>query len=78
MSDLPKLKITSWRCGYQYVELCDFEKAREFLNFDSSHLITVEGQVLSCYDELVRLATQEPYQDREFLEVELLPLLGGG
>lgn len=78
MPELPKLKVTTWSCGYQHEEIRDFEQAREFLNFDSTYLVTVEGQVLFCYDQLIRLAAQDCYKDKEFLEVVLLPLLGGG
>ncbi len=78
MPELPKLKVTTWSCGYQHEEIRDLEKAREFLNFDPTFVVTVEGKVLSCYDELVRLAAQDSYKDKEFLEVVLLPLLGGG
>ncbi len=78
MPELPKLKVTTWRCGYRCEEIRDLEKAREFLNFDPTFVVTVEGKVLSGYDELVRLAAQDSYKDKEFLEVVLLPLLGGG
>ena len=77
-SEPPKLKITNWHNGYQQIEIRDFEEAKDFLNFDPTFLVTVEGQVLSCYDELVRLATQDIYKDKDCLEVVLLPLLGGG
>ncbi len=75
---MPKLRVTSWHRGYQSEEIRDFEEAKDFLTFDSNFVVTVEGQVLSCYDELVRLAAQDSYKDKEFLEVTLLPLLGGG
>ena len=39
----------------------------------------VEGILVMSYDELVRLASQDDYQDNEFLEVELLltSIVGG-
>ncbi len=78
MPELPKLKVTTWSCGYQCEEIRDFEQAKDFLNFDSTSLVTVEGQVLSCYDQLIRLAAQDCYKDKELLNVVLLPLLNGG
>jgi len=78
MSELPKLKVTTWHRGYQCEDICDLEQAKDFLNFDSTYQVTVEGQVLSCYDQLVRLVAQDFYKDKEFIEVVLLPLIGGG
>lgn len=78
MSRLPKLKVTTWDCGYQCEEIRDFEQAKDFLNFDAAYVVRVEGQIVSCYDQLVRLAAQDWYKDKEFLEVTILPLIGGG
>lgn len=78
MSQLPRLKVKTWPYGYLKEEIRDFEQAKEFLNFDSTLLVTVEGQVLVYYDELVRLAAQDDYKDKEFLKVEIVPLMAGG
>jgi len=78
MSKLPKLKVTDWSNGYPDEEIRDFEQAKDFLNLDPTLLVTVEGEVLVSYNELIRLASQERYQGKEFLEVELVPLVGGG
>ena len=39
----------------------------------------VEGSLVRSYEELVQLASQDDYQDKEFLEVELLltSIVGG-
>jgi len=39
----------------------------------------VEGSLVMSYEELVQLASQDDYQDKEFLEVELLltSIVGG-
>lgn len=39
----------------------------------------VEGRLVRSYEELVRLAAQDDYRDRELLEVELLltSIVGG-
>ena len=78
MSELPKLRIKTWSCGYEYEEIRDFEEAGEFLNYNSDTMISVEGKLLSCYDELVRLASSESFRNKEFLEVVILPLMSGG
>ena len=42
-------------------------------------IIVAEGQVIKSYEELVQLATQDSYKDKEFLEVWLLAVeIGGG
>ena len=37
-------------------------------------LVMVEGNLVRSYEELVQLASQDEYRDRELLEVELLPM----
>jgi hypothetical protein len=41
-------------------------------------MILVDGQRLRSYDELVRLAAQEKYQNQEFIEVVAILLIAGG
>ena len=76
MPKLPKLKV---RLQFEHAaaEVCDFEQARE--RFDSPGVVVlVEGQVVSSYGELLQIAAQERYKDKEFLEMLLVPILGGG
>ena len=41
-------------------------------------MIVVEGQLVNSFDDLVELAKQERHRGKEFLEVEIQPLLAGG
>ncbi len=76
MAKLPKLKVKGlgWNVGE---EIRDLEQARHF-PFRHSVVITVEGQVVRSYEDLLQLIDQERYKDKEFLEVMFLPILGGG
>lgn len=79
MSKLPKLKVKRplWY-GYPVEEIRDFEQAQYFL-FSRGTFVVVEGQVVYCYDELVQLAAQDSYKDKEFLEVNLrYDMISGG
>lgn len=78
MSKLPKLKVTNWAYGSPDESIREFEAARDFLNLDPTLLVTVEGEVLVSYNELVRLASKERHRGKAFLNVELVPLVGGG
>ena len=75
MSRLPKLKI-KLPLGYPSEDVCDLEQAKYRLNFDAG-IFLVEGQRVHSYDELVQLATQDKYKNKEFLEIELLLIEGG-
>ena len=81
MSKLPKLEIRK-PAGYPNVEILDFEQAREYLellwSYGSAVVVTVEGQMLDSYEKLVELANQDCYKDREFLKVDVWPIVGGG
>jgi len=80
MSKSPKLKIKKHFGGSRLEEkICDFEQAQYLLlNWWDSVIVAVEGQVIHSYEELVQLATQDCYKDKEFLEVGLYPQAGGG
>ena len=76
MPKLPKLKILQpyWDVPE---EIRDFE-AGKYLPFCGHLYIVVEGEVISSYDELVQLAAEDRYKDKEFLEVRLLGITSGG
>lgn len=85
MSDLPKLKIKKHFGGGPAEEkICAFGQARDCLGgyFPSQHwagvLVAVDGQLIHSYEELLQLATQEDYKNREFIEVGIYPQAGGG
>lgn len=77
MSKLPKLRVNWPVGGYPSEDIRDFEQAKYF-PFGGQVFILVEGQLINSYEELVQLATQECYQDKEFLEVLLAEPIGGG
>ena len=79
MAKFPKLKIKR-PFGYPSEEIRDFEQAQYFLfSYAATATPVAEGEVVSSYEELVKLANRDCYRDREFLEVMLLPtdLIGG-
>jgi len=77
MSGLPKLKVKWWG---RWEGIIDFDQSKSFLPFGRPYpvSIVVEGQSISSYDELVQLANQDRYKDKEFLEVAVIMLVGGG
>ena len=78
MSRLPKLRLKK-PFGYPFEEIRDFEQAQYFLfSYGASAVVMVEGQVINSYEELVQLATQDCYKDKESLEVVLLPAVVDG
>ncbi len=78
MPKLPKLKVSTIRELQPVEEVLDLEQAK-YLVFANA-IILVEGHRIISYEELVQLAAQERYRNREFLEVDLLPIevAGGG
>ncbi len=76
MSNLPKLKVIQpfWDTPE---EIRDFEQGK-YLPYCAHILIVVEGQVISSYEELLKLAAEEQSKDKEFLEVKFLEIPVGG
>jgi hypothetical protein len=78
MCSLPKLRI---KLPSQHVpeDICELEQARHRFNWGHEpFLIVVEGQVISTYEKLKELAEQVSMKDKEYLEVDLEPILIGG
>jgi hypothetical protein len=76
--NLPKLKIKSLSQNATE-DICDFQEAKYRFNWGHEpFLILVEKQPITSYEELVELAKLNRFKGREFLEVELQPLLVGG
>ena len=75
MSKLLKLKIKWWSAGHEEEETtCDFEQAKDTIfSHGLEVLIFVEHQMITSYEGLVQLASEEQYKDKEFLEVVLVP-----
>ena len=76
-SQLPKLKVRRVP-EYPGGEVLDLEQAKGLPFLDV--LIFAEGNKINSYEELVQLAAQDNYKDREFIEVVVLPfgIVDGG
>ncbi len=77
MSHFPKLKVTHWVDAQPSQEMIDFEQAPYFL-FNYDVIVVVEGEVIYSYEDLLQLASQDRFKDRDFLEVQLETILAGG
>jgi|YelNatPaOPRAMG01_1025707.scaffolds.fasta_scaffold391698_1 hypothetical protein len=78
MSAKPKLRI---KLPHQQEaqEICTIEDAQYRFNWGHEpFLIIVEGKSISSFDELIELTKQEHFEGRDFLNVEIQPLLAGG
>ena len=55
------------------------EQAKYRFSYGDDVLVMVEGRLVMSYEELVQLASQNDYRDRELLEVDLLltSIVGG-
>jgi hypothetical protein len=69
MPGLPKLRVKTFPGGSSE-EIYDFDKGKDLPFLDV--LIFVEGQRVNSYEELIKLATQGDYQNRESLEVTVI------
>jgi len=79
MAESPKLKV-KWFLESFKEETIDLEHAKYRLPLGPPHTLSVmlDGQRINSYDELVQIANQEGYKDKEFLEVVVLTPRGGG
>lgn len=60
-------------------DVCDLEEARYRFNWGHEPFVVVaEGQFIHSFDDLIVLSKQDRFKDREFLEVDIQPLLAGG
>ena len=77
MDRLPMLKL---KMPNGSEEIHKFEEAK--ILFDDwaidGMLVLIEKRVVRSYEELVQMATRDGYNDKEFLEVEMLPFIDGG
>jgi len=76
MSPLPKVKIILPR-GNPDEYIYTLEEVKGVLNF-SEGVFVVEGEWIHSHSELVNIAGQDKFRDREFIEVEWIQVLGGG
>ena len=77
MSEFPKLKVTHMIDGHPSLEILEFEQAPDFL-FKYDVIVAVEGEVIKSFEELIQLASQDRYKDREYLEVQMETIIAGG
>ena len=78
MPKLPKLRIKPLSPNVAE-DIFEFDQAQHRFNWGHEpFLILVENQPVASYEELVELAKQDRFREKEFLEVELQPLLAGG
>ncbi len=77
MPELPKLKI-KLPFGPLMWDYCSLDEAKHRFDFIPETLVSVEGQLIHSYEELVSIATQDCNKNRQFIEIELIPLIGGG
>jgi hypothetical protein len=76
VNNLPKLKVSG--LGWDETgKLIDFQHARYF-PFSQDLIITVDGQVVDSFEEMVRLAERGIFLDKPCLEVVFLPVIVGG
>jgi hypothetical protein len=73
MVRLPKLKIKLPSGEYIY----ELEEARQYLDFNVG-VFMVEGQGMQSFNDIVRIASQDKYKDKEFIVIEWLQIVGGG
>ncbi len=77
MPESPKLRVKNPAMGI-VGDIYELEQARSLFSSGDMALITVEDRVIRSYDELVELTRKEPYKDKEFLEVRVELMVGGG
>ena len=46
--------------------------------FSEDNLVAVEGQIVYSYDDFVTLCSQEAHRDKEYLKIEIFPVMEGG
>ena len=77
MNKLPKLKVEG--LGWDDAdELCPFDQARYFPYDSLDLLIVAEGEVIRCYEDLLRIAEKEGMKEKKYLDVKFLPIIVGG
>ncbi len=76
LPSMPKVKIIL-PPGFPEEEPFDLEQAAYHLNFNSG-IVQIDGQRIRSYDELVQLASQDKYRNKDYIEVVVILLIAGG
>jgi hypothetical protein len=63
--------------GYPEEEAFDLEDAPRYLNFERN-IIAVDGRLVKSYDDLLKLASQPAYREREYIEIVVALIAAGG
>lgn len=58
-------------------DICKLEEAGYLFGLDG-RIVMVEGQRANSYDDLVRLANQDKFKDKDLIDIVLLPAIAGG
>ena len=60
-------------------DTCNLEEASYRFNWGHEpFVVVVEGQFVHSFDDLIALSKEDRFKDREFLEVDIQPMLAGG
>jgi hypothetical protein len=79
MSGLPKLNVAWHPSDPEDGTVYPFEEANEILFKQGLDiLIFVEGQMVSSYEELIDLSSQDHLKDKKILKVLLVSVVAGG
>jgi hypothetical protein len=76
IAGLPKIKI-EFSPGLPELDAIDIEQTRTQLDFRNG-IFMLDGQRIRSYEDLVELASQEKYKDKEFIKVQAVLLVAGG
>jgi hypothetical protein len=79
MAKLPKLKVTWYSRNPEDETICGFEEANDLVfSHGLDVLVFVEGQMVSSYEGLLRLATEDRFKNKDILKVTLVSVVAGG
>ena len=73
---MPKLKIKSLLDSSEKEYICELDEAKNRFEYGPESIVVVEGRIINSDEELIQLAEQN--QDKEFLEIMILPVIEGG
>jgi hypothetical protein len=77
MEKLPQLKVRKETRQFGKEEIQDFEQAKKF-PFGADFIIVAEGKQINSYEDLLKLAGQEKFKNKKYLDVIFLPMIVGG
>jgi len=78
MGATPKLRIRL-PSDNEASDLCSLEEAKYRFNWGREPFVVVaEGKFIPSFDDLIELAKEDRFKDKEFLEVDIQTLLAGG